>query len=76
MISDHLVVGIQGISLSECRQIDAYLTLEKARQRKAVQELKELLSDIDKQPMVVFKLDTGAEVTAITEPTLTKLEYL
>ena len=56
MIRDRLVVGIQDISLSEHMQMDADLTLEKAkklvRQREAVKEHKELLSDIDKQPMV------------------------
>ena len=54
MIRDRLVVGIQeDISFSERMQMDADLTLEKAKklvcQREAVQEHKELLSDIDKQ---------------------------
>ena len=44
------------MSLSEHVQMDADLTLEKAkklvRQREAVKEHKELLGDIDKQPMV------------------------
>ena len=56
MIRDRLVVGIQDISLSERMQMDADLTLEKAKklvhQHEAVKEHKELLSDIDKQPMV------------------------
>ena len=53
MIRDHLVVGIQDVSLSECMQMDADLTLEKAKklvcQHEAVQEHKELLSEADKQ---------------------------
>ena len=59
MIRDRLVVRIQeDISFSERMQMDADLTLEKAkklvRQREAVQEHKELLSDTDKQPMVEY----------------------
>ena len=52
MIRDRLVVSIQDISLSECMQMDANLTLEKAeklvRQCEAIQEHKELLSYADK----------------------------
>ena len=56
IIRDRLVVGIQDMFLSERMQMDADLTLEKTkklvRQREAVKEHKELLGDIDKQPMV------------------------
>jgi len=58
MIRDHLVVGIQDVSLSECMQMDADLTLEKAKkfvqQYEAVQEHNELLSEADKQSMVDY----------------------
>ena len=56
MLRDHLVVGIQDTALSERLQMDAGLTLEKAklliRQHKAVQEHRVILNQTDKQSTV------------------------
>ena len=58
MIRDQLVVGIRDSSLSECLQLDANLTLEKAktaiRQKEAVHEQQKILKgDSNSNPITL-----------------------